>query len=104
MSVVICGDHTQQATTMLKSTIVFTKRQVFFHVIAEDSLHEGIENILNPWRTLQGSLQYKLYSLKFPRGEKKEDWKKLFKPCASQRLFLPVSMCSRLLDNIEKLY
>lgn len=38
-------------------------------------------------------MDYFLYNLTFPEGEQK-NWKSLFKPCASQRLFIPVSRSS----------
>ena len=38
----------------------------------------------------QNKMQYFIYNLTFPHGMS-EEWKKLFKPCASQRLFIPVS-------------
>lgn len=46
---------------------------------------------------------YRVYSIRFP-NENAAEWKKLFKPCASQRLFLPVS-CNIILilkSEVEK--
>lgn len=44
---------------------------------------------LDGWARLQ-NFNYTLYPITFP-PENAAEWKKLFKPCASQRLFLPVS-------------
>lgn len=38
---------------------------------------------------IRSKFSYRLYSISFPKDNAAE-WKKLFKPCASQRLFLPV--------------
>ena len=82
-----------EATTMLKSTTLFTNRTVQFHVVAEDQLHDELKNIFNQWQTVQsGQVMFKLYSLQFPSGENADEWKRLFKPCAAQRLFLLVSI------------
>ncbi|KAI4890583.1 hypothetical protein NFI96_003539 [Prochilodus magdalenae] len=45
---------------------------------------------LSQWpRTLTSKFQYSLYPITFSVGNA-EEWKRLFKPCAAQRLFLPV--------------
>lgn len=89
-----------EATTMLKSTTIFTNRTVQFHVLAEDQLHDEVKNIFHQWQTVQsGQVMFKLYSLQFPLGENADEWKKLFKPCAAQRLFLSVSIFFYSNDN-----
>lgn len=45
---------------------------------------------------IRSKFSYTLYSISFPEDNAAE-WKKLFKPCASQRLFLPV--CSSKNQN-----
>ena len=93
ISAVVCGERTVEAATMLKSTTLFTNRTVQFHVVAEDQLHAELKNIFNEWLTVQtGQVMFKLYSLQFPSGENSDEWKRLFKPCAAQRLFLLVSI------------
>ena len=85
---VICGNRLEQASIMLKSILMFTKQQPVLHVVAEDALQQGLVNRLSEWQAVLGNhIHFKLYSLQFPD----ESWKTLFKPCASQRLFLPVS-------------
>ena len=45
---------------------------------------------LGQWpRSIAAKFQYQIYPITFSVGNQ-EEWKKLFKPCAAQRLFLPV--------------
>lgn len=45
---------------------------------------------LDQWpRFIAARFQYTIYPITFSVGDA-EEWKKLFKPCAAQRLFLPV--------------
>lgn len=82
-----------EAATMLKSTSLLTNRTVQFHIVAEDHLHGELKNIFSEWQTVKsGQVRFKLYSLLFPPGENAGEWKRLFKPCAAQRLFLLVSI------------
>lgn len=47
---------------------------------------------LNQWpHPISSKFQYSIYSITFSVGNTQE-WKKLFKPCAAQRLFLPVRL------------
>lgn len=47
---------------------------------------------LDSWpRTVQAKFNFTIYPITFPK-ENAREWKKLFKPCASQRLFLPVGL------------
>ena len=88
----VCGERSIEAATMLKSTTLFTNKTVQFHIVAEDHLHDVLKKIFTEWQTVKsGQVMFKLYSLHFPSGENAEDWKRLFKPCAAQRLFLLVS-------------
>jgi UDP-xylose:glucoside alpha-1,3-xylosyltransferase len=48
---------------------------------------------LNEWRaSTNHSFTFKILPITFPLQGNTDEWKKLFKPCASQRLFLPVSV------------
>ena len=88
----MCGSRTEEALNMLKSAVLFTMKPVHFHIFAEDTLHDKIQSSLAKWpHAKTGQLHYKVYHLTFPEGESAVEWKNLFKPCASQRLFLPVS-------------
>lgn len=48
---------------------------------------------LNEWKdSTNHSFTFKVLPITFPLQGNTDEWKKLFKPCASQRLFLPVSI------------
>ncbi|XP_058414466.1 glucoside xylosyltransferase 1 isoform X1 [Diceros bicornis minor] len=88
LAVVACGERLEETITMLKSAIIFSIKPLQFHIFAEDQLHDSFKGILDSWSFLQ-TFNYSLYPITFP-SENAAEWKKLFKPCASQRLFLPL--------------
>lgn len=91
LAVVCCGDRFQETITMLKSAVMFTQEKINLLVVSETSLIERFNEKLAEWQeTLNYKFGYRVLPLSFPVDNKKE-WKKLFKPCAAQRLFLPVS-------------
>lgn len=91
LAVVACGDRLQETLTMIKSAIVMSKVPLTVIVLAEDSLIDSFKEKLQDWRTnTNNNLDYRVLPLTFPIQNAFE-WRKLFKPCASQRLFLPVS-------------
>ncbi|XP_064422346.1 glucoside xylosyltransferase 2 isoform X2 [Latimeria chalumnae] len=90
LAVVACGERLEETLTMLKSAILFSNSNLKFHIFSEDSLKPQFENALNGWPHSHTSrFQYHIYPITFSVGNAQE-WKKLFKPCAAQRLFLPV--------------
>ncbi|KAK6473996.1 glucoside xylosyltransferase 2-like isoform X1 [Huso huso] len=90
LAVVACGDRVDETLTMLKSALLFSIKKIKFHIFAEDSLKSQFEKGLNKWpHPFTLKFQYSIYSITFSVGNAQE-WKKLFKPCAAQRLFLPV--------------
>lgn len=96
LAVVACGERLEETVTMLKSAIIFSKTLLHFHIFAEDQLHAGFKEIFNTW-AFPEKFMYTLYPITFP-SENAAEWKKLFKPCASQRLFLPL-----LLKHVDSL-
>lgn len=88
LAVVACGERLEETVTMLKSALIFSIKPLQFHIFAEDQLHDSFKVILDSWSFLQ-TFNYSLYPITFP-SENAAEWKKLFKPCASQRLFLPL--------------
>ncbi|XP_068169436.1 glucoside xylosyltransferase 1-like isoform X2 [Antennarius striatus] len=98
LAVVVCGPRLEEALTMLKSAVLFSKKPLHFYIFAEDDLQDGFRNALYSWpRTLQTKFNFTIYPITFPKGNIKE-WKLLFKPCASQRLFLPL-----ILNDVDSL-
>ncbi|XP_058512107.1 glucoside xylosyltransferase 1 isoform X2 [Ochotona princeps] len=88
VAVVACGERLEETLTMLKSAIIFSIKPLQFHIFAEEQLHDSFKGRLDSWARLQ-NFNYTLYPITFP-PENAAEWKKLFKPCASQRLFLPL--------------
>ncbi|XP_066526044.1 glucoside xylosyltransferase 1 isoform X2 [Hoplias malabaricus] len=90
LAVVACGPRLEETLTMLKSAVLFSNRALHFHIFAEDELHSGFKYSLESWPVnVRSKFNYTTYPITFPSDNAKE-WKKLFKPCASQRLFLPL--------------
>ncbi|CAJ1056286.1 glucoside xylosyltransferase 1-like isoform X1 [Xyrichtys novacula] len=90
LAVVACGSRLEETLTMLKSAVLLSKKPLHFYIFAEDDLHDSFRSALDSWpRMVQNKFNYKVYPISFPEENAKE-WKKLFKPCASQRLFLPL--------------
>jgi UDP-xylose:glucoside alpha-1,3-xylosyltransferase len=90
--VVVCGDRLHEALTMLKSALVFTSRPLQFIILAEQNLIPAFDEKLSEWRLISNkTFDFLVRPITFPDGSDVAMWKKLFKPCAAQRLFLPVS-------------
>lgn len=91
--VVVCGDRIDEALTMLKSALVFTHRFLQFIILAETNLIPAFNEKLAEWKLLSNkTFDFIVKSITFPKGSDAAMWKKLFKPCAAQRLFLPVNI------------
>uniref|UniRef100_A0A146PSU4 Glucoside xylosyltransferase 1 n=1 Tax=Fundulus heteroclitus TaxID=8078 RepID=A0A146PSU4_FUNHE len=90
LAVVACGERLEETLTMIKSAVLFSIKRLHLHVFAEDQLHASFVDALESWPgSFRSRFNYTVYSISFPR-ENAGEWKKLFKPCASQRLFLPL--------------
>nr|XP_020506066.1 glucoside xylosyltransferase 1-like isoform X1 [Labrus bergylta] len=90
LAVVACGERLEETLTMIKSAVLFSVKQLSVHIFAEDQLHARFMEALESWPDLiRSRFNYTVYSISFP-SENAVEWKKLFKPCASQRLFLPL--------------
>ncbi|XP_038141177.1 glucoside xylosyltransferase 2 [Cyprinodon tularosa] len=90
LAVVACGNRLDETLTMLKSALLFSLKKIKFHIFAEDPLAPQFEERLNQWpQSISDRFKYSIYPISFSVGDA-DEWKKLFKPCAAQRLFLPV--------------
>lgn len=90
LAVVACGERLEETLTMIKSAVLFSIKRLYLHIFAEDQLHASFIETLESWPGFSRSkFNYTVYSIRFP-SENAAEWKKLFKPCASQRLFLPL--------------
>ncbi|CAG9759993.1 unnamed protein product [Ceutorhynchus assimilis] len=89
VAVVACGDRLRESLTLIKSALMFSKAKLNFIVLAEDNLIESFTEKLEEWKSFtNNAFTYNVLPLNFPTKDGNE-WKKLFKPCAAQRLFLP---------------
>ncbi|KAM8907940.1 glucoside xylosyltransferase 1-like [Spinachia spinachia] len=90
LAVVACGERLQETLTMIKSAVLFSIKPLQLHIFAEDQLHASFVGALESWPGfIRCRFNYTVYSISFP-SENAAEWKRLFKPCASQRLFLPL--------------
>ncbi|XP_037552084.1 glucoside xylosyltransferase 1 [Nematolebias whitei] len=90
LAVVACGERLQETLTMIKSALLFSMGHLHLHIFAEDQLHANFVEALESWPgSVRCKYNYTIYSISFP-SDNAAEWKKLFKPCASQRLFLPL--------------
>ncbi|XP_063989363.1 glucoside xylosyltransferase 1 [Diachasmimorpha longicaudata] len=95
--VVVCGDRLDEALTMLKSALVFTNRSLKFFIITEPNLSIDFDEKLTDWKyKTNKTFSYVIKPVEFPEYSDGVVWRKLFKPCAAQRLFLPT-----LLSNVD---
>ncbi|XP_037099320.1 glucoside xylosyltransferase 1 [Syngnathus acus] len=98
LAVVACGERLEETITMLKSAVLFSIKRLQLHIFAEDQLHARFMEALESWPAfIRSRFNYTVYPIHFP-NENVAEWKKLFKPCASQRLFLPL-----ILKDVESL-
>ncbi|XP_029358915.1 glucoside xylosyltransferase 2 [Echeneis naucrates] len=89
LAVVACGNRLDETLTMVKSALLFSLKKIKFHIFAEDPLAPQFEERLKQWPHAASKFLYSIYPITFSVGNA-DEWKKLFKPCAAQRLFLPV--------------
>ncbi|XP_029350637.1 glucoside xylosyltransferase 1-like isoform X3 [Echeneis naucrates] len=90
LAVVACGERLEETLTMIKSAVLFSIKRICLHIFAEDQLHATFMDALESWPGfVRSRFNYTVYTISFP-SENAAEWKKLFKPCASQRLFLPL--------------
>ncbi|XP_052221186.1 glucoside xylosyltransferase 2-like isoform X2 [Dreissena polymorpha] len=101
LAVVACGDRAEETLVMLKSAVLFTYIPLTFHIFTETSLMVHFQQQLDFWPPkYRQRIEFALYNITFPEhdGVKAEEWQKLFKPCACQRLFI-----SDILHHIDSL-
>ncbi|CAF4767352.1 unnamed protein product [Rotaria sp. Silwood1] len=97
LTIVVCGDRLEEALNALKSSLIFTPSPIIFHVFTEDHLREQFtEKINSEWPIeYKSKFHIEFYQIQYTRGND-ERWRKLFKPCCTQRLFIP-----DILTNID---
>ena len=92
IAVVVCGDRVNETLVLMKSALIFSHTFIRFIIFADDKATVSIDERVGKWPSeVLDRMKLDIRPITFPAG-KEEEWKKLFKPCASQRLFLPVSV------------
>jgi UDP-xylose:glucoside alpha-1,3-xylosyltransferase len=93
IAMVSCNqERTEQSFLTLKSAVLFTKKHIHFVIMADEINKKYLnEQMLAEWpESILERISFEIHPVKFPGPEEDEmEWRKLFKPCASQRLFLP---------------
>ncbi|XP_061432140.1 glucoside xylosyltransferase 1-like [Lethenteron reissneri] len=98
VAVVACGQRVNETLVMAKSAVLFSRKHLHFHIFAERQLHRSFAESLDSWPDeYRRKYNFSVYPITFPK-EYAEEWRQLFKPCASQRLFLPT-----LLADVDSL-
>ncbi|GFS68649.1 glucoside xylosyltransferase 1 [Nephila pilipes] len=99
IAAVLCGERLNQTLVTLKSAQVFSKESLHFILIVDENNHEILKTKILEWPNgVLDRLSFEIHPINFPEGNEGEEWKKLFKLCACQRLFLP-----SLLHHIDSL-
>ncbi|XP_046878965.1 glucoside xylosyltransferase 1-like [Hypomesus transpacificus] len=90
LGVVACGQRLEETLTMVKSAVLLSSKLLLLHLFSEELLHSSFTQAMESWPGhVRSRFSYRLYPITLPQ-EHAAEWRKLFKPCASQRLFLPL--------------
>ncbi|XP_046635726.1 glucoside xylosyltransferase 2-like [Daphnia pulicaria] len=89
IAAVVCGNRTNETIVMIKSALIRSSIFIKFILFADDAATSSLNGTVKLWPDkVLNRMSLDLRPITFP-ADKAEEWKKLFKPCASQRLFLP---------------
>jgi len=79
----------RQAEVMLKSAAIFTRRKLYFHVIADSAkLFSRMVNITAAWPAkYKNKVKFIMHDVWYPT--ERQDMKSMFRVCATERLFIP---------------
>lgn len=104
IAAVVCGDRVNETLVMMKSALALSGRAgtaIQFIVFADEPSAAALAERVGRWPApVRARMRLDLHPIALPAGDKADEWRRLFKPCASQRLFLP----SLLLDVDALLY
>ncbi|KAG0713463.1 Glucoside xylosyltransferase 2 [Chionoecetes opilio] len=90
VGVVCCGDRLNETRTMLKSAAALSHTPLTLIVFTEEALKPAFRDMHASWsQETRARISLDLHPITFPAGQDAAAWRKLFKPCASQRLFMP---------------
>ena len=96
---VVCGKRVTDTLAMIKSALIMSSCMIKFILFADESATISLKRIVTTWaENILKRMQLDLRPITFP-VDKAEEWKMLFKPCATQRLFLPVSLNAKYISK-----
>lgn len=85
-----CGDRLEEALVMMKSAVLLSRRHLTFHVFADDALRPRFQASVAAWpERARRRLTLEVYPISYPGVADPDRWQAMFKPCATQRLFMP---------------
>ena len=91
IAAVVCGNRVNETLVMIKSAVIMSSCIIKFILFADVAATVMLNRTVITWpENIVKRIKMDLRPITFP-ADKAEEWKKLFKPCASQRLFLPVN-------------
>lgn len=83
---------------MLKSALIFSGPNLHFIAFVEQEAFEKLGNSLIRWKKTK-HFTFQILPTEFPSNTS-EDWRGMFRPCSTQRLFLPVSALMLTIEEI----
>ncbi len=90
IAVAACGDRLDETLVMMKSAVLLSRHHLTFHVFADDGLRPRFDQSVAAWpERARKRLTLELYPISYPGVAEPEKWQAMFKPCATQRLFMP---------------
>ena len=90
LTLIVCGDRSNEMLTMTKSVIITTKTHLHFHIFTEDDLRKGLSDSISLWPdTKSGRVQFDFYPIMYPSWVDGDEWKRLYRRCTTIRLFIP---------------
>lgn len=90
-ALVACKERHEDAIVSMKSIVLVTNNHIHFHIFTDDDniKSEIFEKELKTWPAWREHwMMYTIHPIRYPPRDDNIDWLNLFKPCASQRLFL----------------
>lgn len=98
IAIVGCGSKLDEATVLTKTISVLStcSKTIWLHTEAHNI--NKLQNRLNDWNYSESNTVINIREAKYPSDVQRNEWKAIFKPCATLRVFLP-----NLLPQISKL-
>lgn len=90
-AIVACDDQDGDALLTMKSIVLFTNYNVYFHIFTNERhiKEKTFDKVLKTWPAWREHwLMFTVHPVRYTVNEDKQDWFKQYKPCASQSLFL----------------